>query len=54
MNNDTNRKVKVGQVVSNKMQNTVTVKVERTFAHPVFKKTVTKAKKNITLTLIYS
>ena len=45
MNNDTKRKVKVGQVVSNKMQKTVTVKVERTFAHPVFKKTVTKAKK---------
>ena len=45
MNNDSNRKVKVGQVVSNKMQKTVTVKVERTFRHPVFKKIVTKAKK---------
>ncbi len=45
MNNDSNRKVKVGQVVSNKMQKTVTVKVERTFRHPIFKKIVTKAKK---------
>lgn len=45
MNNDSNRKVKVGQVVSNKMQKTVTVKVERTFRHPTFKKIVTKAKK---------
>ena len=45
MSNDSKRKVKVGQVVSNKMQKTVTVKVERTFSHPVFRKTVTQAKK---------
>ena len=42
---DANRKVRVGQVVSNKMQKTVTVKVERTFRHPIFHKVVTKAKK---------
>jgi len=45
MNNDSNRKVKVGHIVSNKMQKTVTVKVERTFRHPVFGKVVTTAKK---------
>jgi 30S ribosomal protein S17 len=39
------RKVREGIVVSNKMQKTVTVKVTRTFGHPVFNKTVTRAKK---------
>lgn len=40
-----NRKVREGVVVSNKMQKTVTVKVERTMRHPTFGKVVTRAKK---------
>lgn len=39
------RKVKKGTVVSNKMQKTVVVKVERSFRHPVYGKVVTRAKK---------
>jgi len=39
------RKVKKGIVISNKMQKTVVVKVERTFSHPQYGKTVTRAKK---------
>jgi len=39
------RKEREGVVVSNKMQKTVTVKVERTIHHPHFEKTVTQAKK---------
>lgn len=39
------RKVKKGIVVSNKMQKTVVVKVERTIRHPRYKKVVTRAKK---------
>ncbi len=39
------RKVKEGVVVSNKMQNTVTVRVERTVSHPQFDKVVKKAKR---------
>lgn len=40
-----NRKVQKGIVVSNKMQKTVVVKVERTFRHPKYGKVVTRAKK---------
>lgn len=40
-----NRKVQKGIVVSNKMQKTVIVKVERTFRHPQYGKVVTRAKK---------
>ena len=40
-----NRKVKKGIVVSNKMQKTVVVKVERTFSHPKYGKVITRAKK---------
>ena len=40
-----NRKVKKGIVVSNKMQKTVVVKVERTFRHPQYGKVITRAKK---------
>lgn len=40
-----NRKVQKGVVVSNKMQKTVVVKVERTFRHPKYGKVVTRAKK---------
>jgi len=39
------RKVREGVVVSNKMQKTVTVLVERTVRHPVFSKVVTRSKK---------
>lgn len=39
------RKVREGIVVSNKMQKTVTVLVERTIRHPVFSKVVTRGKK---------
>jgi small subunit ribosomal protein S17 len=40
-----NRKVQKGIIVSNKMQKTVVVKVERTFRHPKYGKVVTRAKK---------
>jgi len=40
-----NRKVKKGIVVSNKMNKTVVVKVERTFRHPLIEKVVTRGKK---------
>ena len=39
------RKVREGIVVSNKMQKTVTVRVERTIRHPRFEKVVTRGKK---------
>jgi small subunit ribosomal protein S17 len=40
-----NRKVRVGEVVSNKMTKTIVVRVERRFPHPQFKKIVTAYKK---------
>jgi small subunit ribosomal protein S17 len=40
-----NRKVKKGLVVSNKMQKTVVVRVERTIRHPQYGKVVSRAKK---------
>ena len=39
------RKVREGVVLSNKMQKTVTVRVERTVTHPDFDKRVIRAKK---------
>lgn len=39
------RKIREGIVVSNKMQKTITVRVERTIRHPIFGKVVTRAKK---------
>lgn len=39
------RKVKQGIVVSNKMQKTVVVKVERTMRHPQYNKVITVGKK---------
>lgn len=39
------RKVREGVVVSNKMQKTVTVRVERTIRHPRYEKVVTRGKK---------
>jgi len=40
-----NRNVKTGVVVSNKMKKTVVVKVDRTFRHPEYEKVVTRGKK---------
>lgn len=39
------RKLKKGVVVSNKMQKTVVVKVDRTMRHPIYGKIVTRSKK---------
>jgi small subunit ribosomal protein S17 len=39
------QKERQGVVVSTKMQKTVTVKVDRTFAHPTFNKVITRGKK---------
>lgn len=39
------RKRREGYVVSNKMQNTVTVRVERTLRHPQYEKVISMAKK---------
>lgn len=39
------RKVRVGTVVSNKMEKTVVVVVERRYAHPLYGKQVTRTKK---------
>jgi small subunit ribosomal protein S17 len=39
------RKIRNGVVVSNKMQKTVTVRVERTLRHPHFNKVISRAKK---------
>lgn len=39
------RKVREGVVVSNKMQKTVTVRVERTLRHPQYDKVMSRAKK---------
>lgn len=40
----TKRKVREGIVVSNKMQKTVKVRVDRTFKHPNFNKVITRGK----------
>ena len=40
-----NRKVRVGEVVSNKRTKTIVVRVERRFPHPQYKKIVTAYKK---------
>jgi len=39
------RKIKEGVVVSNKMQKTVTVRVERSLQHPTFDKVITRSKR---------
>ena len=41
----TQRKVRIGKVVSNKMDKTVVVAVETTMRHPLYKRTITKTKK---------
>ena len=38
------KKILQGYVVSNKMQKTIRVKVERRFVHPIYKKTVRRSK----------
>jgi len=46
MEKDTGTKARrVGVVVSDKMDKTIVVKVERQFAHPLYKRTVKKTKK---------
>ena len=39
------RTIRTGVVVSNKMQKTVVVKVDRTYRHPEYEKVITRAKK---------
>ena len=45
MDDQANKKTMTGVVVSNKMDKTVVIKVERRFSHPVFKKVVKTTKK---------
>jgi len=40
-----NRSIKIGTVISNKMDKTVVVKVERLFPHPLFKRIVRRSSK---------
>ncbi len=40
-----NKVTKIGEVVSNKMDKTVVVRVKRQFTHPLYKKVVSKHKK---------
>ncbi len=42
--NSSRQKERQGRVVSTKMQKTVTVKVDRTFAHPEFNKVIKRSK----------
>lgn len=39
------RRERIGIVLSDKMEKTVVVKVERTFPHPIYKKVVTRSTK---------
>ena len=39
------KKVLLGEVVSDRMQKTITVKVERRFRHPVYERVVKRSKK---------
>ncbi len=41
----TNRKTRIGVVASDKMQKTITVRVERRLRHPIYGKFVKKSKK---------
>ena len=45
MSSQAKRKTMAGIVVSNKMDKTIIVKVERKFSHPVFKKVIKTTKK---------
>jgi small subunit ribosomal protein S17 len=39
------RKIFVGEVVSNRMQKTITVKVERRVRHPIYERVIKRSKK---------
>lgn len=41
----TQRKIRQGKVVSDKMDKSVTVTIERQFAHPIYKKIIKKTSK---------
>ena len=43
--NRSQRKERLGEVISNKMTKTIVVRVERRFRHPKFKKVVTRFRK---------
>ena len=45
MEKETQRKTREGVVVSNKMNKTVTVMVERTYPHPRYKKVIRRGRK---------
>lgn len=45
MERTTKQKVRMGEVVSNKMNKTVVVRVDRTLRHPTFNKVTTRFKK---------
>ena len=45
MSNQVKKKTMTGFVISNKMDKTIVVRVERRFSHPVFKKVVKTTKK---------
>ncbi len=45
METQKNRKVKEGTVVSNRMNKTVTVSVQRTISHPQYQKVIKRGKK---------
>lgn len=47
MSEKAHRKTRVGEVVSNKMDKTIIVKIERKMLHPVFKKFVKRTKKYV-------
>ena len=38
-------KQQIGIVISNKMQNTIVVKIENRYSHPIYSKTLVKTKK---------
>jgi small subunit ribosomal protein S17 len=40
-----NRKERTGVVVSNKMAKTIAVQIDRSYAHPLYKKATTRSKK---------
>lgn len=45
MERTSKRKIRIGEVVSDKMQKTIVVRVTRTTMHPMYKKVMTKATK---------
>ena len=47
MSNSPNRKIRIGEVVSSKMDKSVVVKTVRRTPHPVFKKYVKRTKKYV-------